>query len=551
MVILKAVLMLFAGLGTFMIGLELMGKNLESFSGDKLRQLFTKISNKKILGIATGCFTTILTQSSSATTVMVVGFVNTGLMSLIQATAIIMGANIGTTATAYLIALQNLPVAGFFCALACVGVFMQMAKKSKVKSLGTILAGIGLLFTGLYVMSSSMTAVLDIKKDAITSLILSLSKYKLVLILIGTILTMILQSSAGTTSILIGLCTSGAMPLEPAFFVTLGMNVGTCITAIISSIGASTNAKRASMVHLLFNVIGTIIFGVILLIFGNKLMAAIDSLNIIISLKIAIFHTVFNVTTTVLMFPLMKQLTQLASLIIPESKAKQSSTSLVKVEEFKFVDNRLINTPAIAMIMLRKEITQMAIDAKTNLELAMDMLFNKNIDRKDEFVSREKHIDFLNKNLSKFLVKISNQQITYENEKEIAAYYHNISDIERIGDYAENIVEYAEELINSNVDFSNECKLELKDMKQAVYNEMEVTFKAFEQKSISEIQEVEAYEDLTDTFFNQLSENHIVRLNSGLCKAESASVFISLIGNLERIGDHTMNIFNSMKTYIK
>lgn len=551
MVILKAVLMLFAGLGTFMIGLELMGKNLESFSGDKLRQLFTKISNKKILGIATGCFTTILTQSSSATTVMVVGFVNTGLMSLIQATAIIMGANIGTTATAYLIALQNLPVAGFFCALACVGVFMQMAKKSKVKSLGTILAGIGLLFTGLYVMSSSMTAVLDIKKDAITSLILSLSKYKLVLILIGTILTMILQSSAGTTSILIGLCTSGAMPLEPAFFVTLGMNVGTCITAIISSIGASTNAKRASMVHLLFNVIGTIIFGVILLIFGNKLMAAIDSLNIIISLKIAIFHTVFNVTTTVLMFPLMKQLTQLASLIIPESKAKQSSTSLVKVEEFKFVDNRLINTPAIAMIMLRKEITQMAIDAKTNLELAMDMLFNKNIDRKDEFVSREKHIDFLNKNLSKFLVKISNQQITYENEKEIAAYYHNISDIERIGDYAENIVEYAEELINSNVDFSNECKLELKDMKQAVYNEMEVTFKAFEQKSISEIHEVEAYEDLTDTFFNQLSENHIVRLNSGLCKAESASVFISLIGNLERIGDHTMNIFNSMKTYIK
>lgn len=551
MVVLKAILMLFAGLGTFMIGLDSMGKNLESFSGDRLRNLFTKISNKKVLGIATGCLTTILTQSSSATTVMVVGFVNTGLMSLIQATAIIMGANIGTTVTAYLIALQDLPVAGFFCALACVGVFMQMTKKGKIKNLGTIFSGIGLLFTGLYVMSSSMSSVLEINKEAITELILSLSRYKIVLILIGALLTMILQSSAGTTSILIGLCTSGAMPLEPALFVTLGMNIGTCITAIISSIGASTNAKRASMVHLLFNVIGTIIFGIILLIFGNKIMAIITGLNIIISMKIAIFHTIFNVTTTLLMFPLMKQLTQLASLIIPEPKAKSEAKSIVKIDEFKFVDNRLINTPAIAMIMLRKEITQMAIDAKTNLELAMNMLFEKNIDKKEEFVSREKHIDFLNKQLSKFLVKISNQQITYENEKEIAAYYHNISDIERIGDYAENIVEYTEELINANVDFSNECKKELLDMQNAVYNEMNVTISSFEKKSLEELSEVEAYEDLTDTFFNKLSENHIIRLNSGLCKAESASVFISLIGNLERIGDHTMNIFNSMKTYIK
>ena len=280
-------------------------------------------------------------------------------------------------------------------------------------------------------------------------------------------------------------------------------------------------------------------------------MAIISGLNIIISMKIAIFHTIFNVTTTLLMFPLMKQLTQLASLIIPEPKAKAEAKSIVKIDEFKFVDNRLINTPAIAMIMLRKEITQMAIDAKTNLELAMNMLFEKNIDKKEEFVSREKHIDFLNKQLSKFLVKISNQQITYENEKEIAAYYHNISDIERIGDYAENIVEYTEELINANVDFSNECKKELQDMQNAVYNEMNVTISSFEKKSLEELSEVEAYEDLTDTFFNKLSENHIIRLNSGLCKAESASVFISLIGNLERIGDHTMNIFNSMKTYIK
>ena len=479
MVILKAVLMLFAGLGTFMIGLESMGKNLESFAGDRLRNLFTKISNKKMLGIATGCLTTILTQSSTATTVMTVGFVNTGIMSLIQATAIIMGANIGTTVTAYLIALQDLPVAGFFCALACVGVFMQMTKKGKIKNLGTIFSGIGLLFTGLYVMSNSMSSVLEINKDAITSLILSLSKYKFVLLIIGAILTMILHSSAGTTSILIGLCASGAMPLEPALYVTLGMNVGTCVTAIVSSIGASTNAKRASMVHLLFNVIGTIIFGLILLIFGDKLMKVIDGLNIPISMKIAIFHTVFNVTTTVLMFPLMKQLTQLASLIIPKSKSKDEAGKIIKVDEYKFVDNRLLNTPAIAMIMLRKEITQMAIDAKTNLELAMEMLFNKNVDRKEEFASREQHIDFLNKNLSKYLVKISNQQITYENEKEIAAYYHNISDIERIGDYAENIVEYTEELINANVDFSNECKKELLDMQNAVYNEMNVTISSF------------------------------------------------------------------------
>ncbi len=554
--IIKAVLLLLAGLGTFLIGLDIMGKNIESFAGDRLRGLFTKISDKKLVGIGTGCVTTILTQSSTATTVMTVGFVNTGIMTLTQAAAIIMGANIGTTVTAYLIALQDLPVSAFFAAMACVGAFMQMIKKSSVKNIGLILSGIGLLFVGLNVMSSSMSNVTSITNDegelVIANLILKFSgdKFylKFLLMIIGAILTALLHSSAATTSILIGLCASGAMTLEPAFYVTLGMNVGTCLTAVVASLGQTTNAKRASMVHLLFNIIGTIIFGIILLAFGKKLLALIDGDNISISIKIAIFHTIFNITTTLLMYPFINQLAKFASLLVPEKKGIVNDEF---ADRFTYVNNLILKTPTIAMEMLRKEIVKMANDAKTNLMLAIGMLNSKNLERLEEFQKREKHIDFINKNLSKYLVKVSSQEITYEQEKEISTYYHNISDIERIGDYAENIVEYAEDLIKAGVDFSDDCKVELADMVNAVLNEINLTITAFENKTLKDYAEIDAAEDLTDTYFNVLSRNHIGRLNQGICKAEAASVFISLIGNLERIGDHTMNIVNAMKMYLR
>ena len=560
--ILKAFLMLIAGLGTFLIGLKIMGENLETLAGDKLKVLFTKISDNRFLGIATGAITTVLTQSSTATTVMVVGFVNTGVMTLIQATAIIMGANIGTTITAYLIALQKIPVAAFFSALAGAGVFMQMAKNKKVKNIGTIFTGVGLLFIGLYVMSNAMSGVTAITtadgelliKTWIIKLA-SLPAAPIILMVFGAILTIVVQSSAGTTAILVGLCSAGAMDLEPALYITLGMNVGTCLTALVSSAGATVNAKRASVVHLLFNVIGTIIFGIVLAFAGKYILQFVQSIRIgsdegtIISMQIAVFHTLFNVTTTLLLVPIMKQFTQLASLIVPESKNQKVNPQDL-IYKFKYIDNRLLSTPSIAMAMLRKEISAMLDDAETNLELAVNAAMTKDLSKKEEFADRETHINFVNKEITKFLVEVSNLDITYENEQEIAAYYHNVSDIERIGDYAENIVEYAEELIKANVDFSEDCKTELTDMTNAVYQEIASVKAAFEHKTLKDYDEIEAYEDLVDTYYNKLSENHIVRLNQGLCNAEAGSVFISMIGNLERIGDHSMNVTKSMLNYV-
>ena len=560
--ILKAFLMLIAGLGTFLIGLKIMGENLETLAGDKLKVLFTKISDNRFLGIATGAITTVLTQSSTATTVMVVGFVNTGVMTLIQATAIIMGANIGTTITAYLIALQKIPVAAFFSALAGAGVFMQMAKNKKVKNIGTIFTGVGLLFIGLYVMSNAMSGVTAITtadgelliKTWIIKLA-SLPAAPIILMVFGAILTIVVQSSAGTTAILVGLCSAGAMDLEPALYITLGMNVGTCLTALVSSAGATVNAKRASVVHLLFNVIGTVIFGIVLAFVGKYILQFVESIRIgsdegtIISMQIAVFHTLFNVTTTLLLVPIMKQFTQLASLIVPESKNQKVNPQDL-IYKFKYIDNRLLSTPSIAMAMLRKEISAMLDDAETNLELAVNAAMTKDLSKKEEFADRETHINFVNKEITKFLVEVSNLDITYENEQEIAAYYHNVSDIERIGDYAENIVEYAEELIKANVDFSEDCKTELTDMTNAVYQEIASVKAAFEHKTLKDYDEIEAYEDLVDTYYNKLSENHIVRLNQGLCNAEAGSVFISMIGNLERIGDHSMNVTKSMLNYV-
>jgi len=557
----KAVLMLIAGLGTFLIGLRVMGENLETLFGDRLKVFFTKISDNRFLGVATGAITTVLTQSSTATTVMVVGFVNTGVMTLIQATAIIMGANIGTTITAYLIALQNIPVAAFFSALAGVGVFMQMAKNSKVKNIGTIFTGIGLLFIGLYVMSNAMSGVTkitnaegDILVESIILKLMNIPGAPFILMIFGAILTIIVQSSAGTTAILVGLCSAGAMSIEPALYITLGMNVGTCLTALVSSIGATTSAKRASVVHLLFNVIGTIIFSIVLFFAKTYILQFIESVRIgsdegtIVSMQIAVFHTLFNVTTTVILFPIMKYFTKLASLIVPESKVSSNPQDIIF--KFRYLDNRLLNTPSIAMVMLRKEISAMSEDAKANLQLAVSAILNKDLSKKEEFEDRETHINFINKEITKFLVSISNQDITFENEQEIAAYYRNVSDIERIGDYAENIVEYAEELIKANVDFSEPCKEEIIDMTNAVYQELDSVNKAFSDKVLKDYDEIAAFEDLVDTYYNKLSENHIVRLNQGECKAEAGAVFISLIGNLERIGDHAMNVANSMKNYV-
>ena len=548
---LEAFLLLMGGLGTFLLGLKLMSDNLQSLAGDRLKPLFNKLSNNRFMGIATGAGITAVIQSSSATTVMVVGFVNAGIMTLKQATGIIMGANIGTTITAHIASLQALPVASFLAAIACIGAFMTMSSKDKINKSGFLICGIGIIFVGMDFMSSAMKVFSE--NEAIRNFIATISN-PFLLMLIGLVFTALIQSSSATTSILITLGAVGMMTLRSAIFMTLGINIGTCVTAMLASIGANANAKRASVIHLLFNIFGTLIF--IVLIFGLPLineklafdywLAAAFPNNI--GTQIAMFHTLFNVVATIILVPFTGGLTKLATLLVPEKKKAPEQTPEEK--KFMYIDERILKTPPIALMMLRKELIAMANLSKTNFDLSIDCLTKLNFDKMDEFNEREKHIDFLNKKLTKYSVKISAKDISYKEEKEIASFYHAISDIERVGDYAENICEYAQELVENNLSFSQVAVEEILLMKGAIDHLYETVINAFENKNIGLKDEVEGYEDLVDTYESDLSKNHIARLHNNTCSAESGGIFLSVISNMERVADHFRNVFYSMSTYV-
>lgn len=551
MEIFKSILMLLGGLGVFLIGLKVMGDNLESLAGDKLKKLFNKISNNRFAGVAIGAGVTAVIQSSSATTVMIIGFVNAGVMTLIQATSIIMGANIGTTVTALIVSLQSLPITAFFAALACVGAFMQMSKKDTVASIGAILSGIGMIFIGLDVMSKAMAFIQDmpIIQEFLTSI-----TNPFLLLFIGLVLTALIQSSSATTGILLTLCGQNPdlLTLKSCIFIVLGINIGTCITAILASIGANTNAKRASLVHLLFNFFGTIVFFTIACLSPMyKLFEKMSPNNI--QFQISLFHLLFNLTTTALLLPFVKQLAQLATIIIRDKKPKEGAID-VSAEPYKlqYVDNRLLATPSIAILMLRKEIITMSGLAKQNLDLAMTAITTDILSPEDDekFATTEKNIDYLNGRLTKFIVEISTERISYINEKELATYYHVLSDIERIGDYAENIIEYAKEISEISSKFSEKAKSEIKDMQDIVYQLYDNIIVAFSSKDMSKEKEIWTLEDLVDKMQYALEKEHIERLRKQECSADAGSIFLSLISNIERIADHMMNIFKSMKSYV-
>ncbi len=547
----EALLLLFGGLGTFLLGLKLMSDNLQTLAGNRLKPLFNKLSNNRFMGIATGAGITAVIQSSSATTVMVVGFVNAGIMTLKQATGIIMGANIGTTITAHIAALQSLPIASFLAALACVGAFMTMSSKDKVAKSGMLICGIGVIFVGMDFMSSAMDAF---SKDEAISQFISSIRNPFLLMIIGLAFTALIQSSSATTSILITLGAAGMMTLRSAIFMTLGINIGTCVTAILASIGANANAKRASVIHLMFNIFGTIIFS--LLIFLLPLISPKLAFDYwlaklvpdVIGTQIALFHTLFNVVSTIILVPFTGGLTKLATLIVRDKKNKEQEVPEEK--RFMYIDDRILKTPSIALLMLRKEIIAMAELAKTNFDISIECLTKLNFDKKQEFEEREKHIDYLNKKLTKYSVKISTKDISYIEEKEIASFYHAISDIERVGDYAENICEYAQELVENNLNFSNVANDEILLMKGAIDHLYENVMEAFEKKNLGLKDEVEGYEDLVDSYESDLSKNHIARLHNNTCSAESGGIFLSIVSNMERVADHFRNVFYSMTSYI-
>ncbi len=542
----KQIFMIFAGVGVFLIGLNTIGGGLERAFGKGMRKLLNKLTSNRFAGVGVGAGVTGIIQSSGATTVMVIGFVNAGLMTLFQATSVIMGANIGTTVTGILVSLKDLPVKQVMAATAFIGgMMMILGKRDRTKNIGNIFAGLGLIFVGLDLTGNTLENSEVIKGWIMKAF--TVIDFPLVLILVGIILTALIHSSSAATGIIITLITTLSTSGEPllsfysAMYIILGTNIGTCLTAIMASFGAQINAKRAACIHLLFNVIGTIIFTIVILIFGRQIDALFTRIFVKeYGMMIAWFHVIFNLSTTLLLLPFIKQLVWLAEHLVKPREKDEIAMHLF------YLDDRILETPPIAVAQVLKETSNMARIAQANVEIAVKGLITGEIDLEGVYKT-EKQINFINRGIQRYLVKISSLNLSRGDENLIGALHHVVSDIERIGDHAENLAEFAEKMNVSGIIFSEDAKQEIRHMFKYIKLMGCDSLYVFEKRDQRFIEDVKCWETMTDKLNEEYSNNHIKRLKDGLCTAESGELFFGVLANLERIADHLNNIALSVR----
>lgn len=538
--IIASILMLLSGCGVFMTGMKLMSDGLERSAGKGMRKLFGKISNNRFAGIGVGAGVTAIVQSSSATSVMVIGFVNAGVMTLFQATSIIMGANIGTTVTGILISLSAFNITAYASALSLVGVLIMMfAKNDTLKKIGGVMCGLGLIFVGLGLMSSAFQ-----NSEVILSAFRSLFEivdFPIFLILIGLSFTALVQSSSAATGLIIVMVGEGVISINTALFIVLGTNIGTCITALLASIGASTNAKRTALIHLMFNVVGTMMFTIFLWIFSKQVVQLLEFLIVSRQMQIAWFHVGFNVITTLLLVPFIKQLTMIAEHVIKDKKSDDDRLHLY------YIDDRILHTPPIAVAQVLKEVLNMSEIAKANMQLAMDAVLTLDISNREKIRKDEERINFINRGVARYLIKMASLSLPRSDEKLVGSLHHVISDIERIGDHAENFLEEAEDMIENSINFSDDALAELRSMFNKVNSMFNICMDVFEKRDEQKLKTIAELEEDIDLQNRLLGNNHIMRLNNGNCTVESGTYFYSMITALERIADHLTNIAFSIK----
>ncbi len=531
-----AVIALLAGLGAFLFGFKILSDNIEKLATNKLRRWFDKTSKSRLAGVGIGAGVTAIIQSSSATTVMVVGFVNVGLMSLFQATAVIMGANIGTTVTAYFSVIADIPFIEIITVFTCVGIFMDMlCKKDKSKTVGMMLAGLGLVFLGLEYMGMAMDefAQQQIVKDFLVSV-----DNRLVLLLAGVIITGIVQSSSAVTTLIVQMVGAGLVIGDPSnsgvLFLVLGTNIGTCVTALLSSIGANTNAKRAAFIHLMFNVFGTVIFSVFLLCWPGFMDATIGKwFANDPGLQIALFHTFFNVVCTCIFLPFAQVFVKVSTTIIRGRKGEQKPAT-----DTVLLDDRFLATPSVAVEQANKATARMADIAMESLKGAFDGFLAESEEAKEKVDELNVRVAEMERAIVAYLIKISSQDVSMTDEKLVSAIHHATGDILRISELADNITKYTRNCRRDGIEFSAGVKKSLQDMYAKIDELYQKTLDVFDKKDITAIKAVDAVEDEVDAARKSMVQDHIRRLNEGKCKPDSSGVFINLVGNLERAADH-------------
>lgn len=524
---------LLSGLGLLLYGIKILGEGLELAAGAKLKVLLEKMTSNRFAAVLVGFVITTLIQSSSTTTVMVVGFVNTGIMNLTQAIGVIMGANIGTTTTSILVSLDI----GKYAPIAIgIGVFLSMlTKKTTKKHIGLAITGFGMLFLGMTLMKDAME---PLASSPVFSEWLMNANNPFVAILIGTVITAVIQSSAASIGILQALASQGLIPLHFAAYVIYGQNIGTCITALISSIGTKKNSKRTAVMHVLFNVFGTVIFIIL-----TKLLPFtdwIESLTDNTMMQLSLVHIIFNVVSTLIMFPFAdKVLVKLACLIVPDKK--DSSEDDFKLQ---FVDNLMINTPPFAVAQVSKEVHRMAGLARQNFSIAAEDLLNKSCDHFDEVQHTEDVINFLNHNITPILVKINSLDLSYSDAKYIGRVFHVINDIERIGDHAQNLEEAAKSRVDEGIEISAEGERELREMYETTLKLIDGSIEAFTSQILDneKAEQLGEYEASVDDMQTEFEQSHIERLNAHKCNTRAGMLFINTITDFERVADHATNI---------
>ena len=542
MKIYECIISLLSGTGVFIAAMNMMSSSMQKVAGAGMRRLLGKITNNRFAAVGIGAIVTMIIQSSAATTVMTIGFVNAETMNLYQATAIIMGANIGTTITGILASLQSLNLTIYFSFLAFIGVVLMFFKKDIVKNIGGIVCGLGMIFIGLDIMSDSCKddSIKNVFKDGLEKI-----NFPLALLILGVIFTALMQSSSAMAGLVIVMVQGGSMEMGSAFFIILGSNIGTCVTALISTIGTNTNAKRAGIIHLLFNVFGTVLFTIFIWIFKKNVQQFLELITSKPAMQIAWFHVFFNIITTVILLPLINILVVVSCKIIKEKKGK-STENKKQIMGFKYINKRFLLAPDIAVEQIKKEIKNMGNLAKLNLNRSVSELLEQNSEYIEEISAREDLIDFLNIETTKFLVKIA-PSLNEKTQEDISKYFHLLNDIERIGDHAKIILDESKEMRNKGLKFRKEVIEELNKVYETIDKLFELSIKAFDNNTHKGI---ENYSILLDKFKNlekEYVQKHFERLKQGKCSMELGSFYTSVFAHFNSINSHLLNIIDSFK----
>lgn len=543
---------LIGGLSLFLYGMSIMGNGLSKMAGGKLESILEKLTTKRIFAVLLGAGVTAIIQSSSATTVMVVGFVNSGIMKLSQAVGIIMGANIGTTVTSWILSLTGiegstiwvklLKPSSFSPVLATIGIILVMASKSesKKKDIGGILLGFAILMFGMEAMTGSVSGL---SSNLFFTRLMTTFSNPVLGLAVGAILTAIIQSSSASVGILQALCATGAVHYSVALPIIMGQNIGTCVTSIISSVGASKNAKRAAMIHLYFNLIGTVSFMVVFYTVNSFIDFAFLGQSVNAS-GIAVIHSLFNIGATIVLFPFSNKLVKLTEITIPNGKNKEEAVK----EDTVSIDERFLGRPAFAMELCRGKVREMAELTRKAMGLALEVLISYDKEKAAQVIRLESLADKYEDVLGSYLVKLSSKNISTTDSQSMSIILHSISDFERISDHALDIVKSAEEINAKGLSFTKHAEQEIETLSRAVNDICNLTIDSFCKNDEMAATHVEPLEEVIDTLSKKIKENHIRRLQKGKCTIEMGFILEDILTGLERVSDHCSNVAVEMIT---